>query len=117
VNPYSIISVDYNGSWSTFAPELLYDKRFHFGNVATGDFADSLTDPKFIRVQREISEGVEKCRSECGYFRHCGGGCPSNKIAETGTANISVTNHCIFTKMAFVDVVLSECELEYDLRH
>ena len=115
VSPFAIIAVGYDGSWSTFAPELLYDPRFRFGNVHHAAFEDALTATVFTAAFKNIRAGVEKCRGECDYFLLCGGGCPSNKIAETGSARSSETRYCRLTRKALADIVLEDLEQRYDL--
>lgn len=115
VNPFSIISVAYGGDWSTFTPELLYDPDFRFGNVHLSGFEGALAAPRFADALEDIRAGVEQCRRECDYFILCGGGCPSNKLAETGSTRSSETKFCRLTRKAIADVALGEIEREYQL--
>lgn len=115
VNPFSIISVAYDGGWSTFAPELLYDPRHQFGNVLDAGFETALVAANFTAALKDINAGVDKCRAECDYFLLCGGGCPSNKIAETGSARASETRYCRVARKALIDVTLEELENRYEL--
>lgn len=115
--PYKIISVDVNGNFSTFSPELLNAKskehtNFSFGNVYSENFLDALKTSKFNSVYSEILNGVKKCKSECDYFTVCGGGTPSNKYSENGTFNSTVTNHCKFKFQGVFDVFFSNIENE-----
>lgn len=114
-NPLSIISVSSRGDVSTYAPELLYDSRFTFGNVHVDRLEDIFSKPGFLALKAEIDAGVALCRETCAYFTVCGGGCPSNKISENGTANSTETLHCRLTKMALTDAALSVLEAEYGL--
>src|SRR5262249_38502213 len=84
VVPLAIVSVDANGNFSTFSPELLdaqSDKHgdFVFGNVHQIGFRNALCSDKFRKVYGEINAGVEACRSSCEHFVVCRGGAPSNK--------------------------------------
>jgi uncharacterized protein len=97
--PMAIVSFDHEGNVSTFSPELLTAThapygRFIFGNVFGNTLAEILTDEKFQRVSHEIQEGVGRCRDSCDYFRFCGGGSPSNKIAELGNFSGTETRAC-----------------------
>jgi uncharacterized protein len=115
--PYKIISIDVNGNFSTFSPELLNAKskehtNFSFGNVYFDNLIDALKTSKFNSVYSEILNGVKKCKSECDYFTVCGGGTPSNKYSENGSFNSTVTNHCKFKFQGVFDVFFSNIEKE-----
>src|SRR5262249_19507062 len=58
VAPFAILSVDANGNFSTFSPELLdaqSDRHvdFVFGNVHQSGFRDALRSDKFLKVYSE----------------------------------------------------------------
>ena len=115
--PYKIISIDVNGNFSTFSPELLNAKSkeysdFAFGNVFSNNFIDALKTNKFISVYSDILNGIKKCKGECDYFTVCGGGTPSNKYSENGTFNSTVTNHCKFKFQGVFDVFFNNIEEE-----
>jgi uncharacterized protein len=112
LQPLGIITVDTNGDFTTFSPELIgmddrtYDD-FNFGNIYKDSFKDIGKNNKFQLVFKEIVEGVKKCKNECSYFQFCGGGAPSNKLYENGTFNSTETNFCKFTKQVQVDAFLN----------
>jgi uncharacterized protein len=111
--PFSSIAVDTEGNVSTFSPELLAarDRRygkFVFGNLLTGRIEDMLRSPKFEAVAAEIAAGVDACRRECVYFPVCGGGWPSNKLAETGRFDGTETLYCRLTVKTVTDLVLAK---------
>ncbi|MBD2750751.1 GRRM system radical SAM/SPASM domain protein [Microvirga sp. BT688] len=110
--PFSIVSIDYKGSVSTFSPELLgaYHPRFAnftFGDVVTHDIQALEDEPLFTTASQEIQRGVEKCKSACPYFRWCGGGAPANKLFETGRFDVSETMHCRLTRQILLDEVVA----------
>jgi uncharacterized protein len=113
--PYAILSVDWEGRFTTFSPELLgarhprYD-GFTFGDLRDGTFRQVETCDAFARVWSEVSQGVILCRDSCGYFSVCGGGAPSNKVFENDTFASSETMYCRLTVQAIVDAVLGWCE-------
>jgi uncharacterized protein len=97
--PFRVISVAHDGSWTTFSPELISTAApaygdFRFGNLGTEPISRSLGHSHFAAVEREIRAGVDRCRAECSYFNFCGGGAPSNKIAELGTLAGTETMAC-----------------------
>jgi uncharacterized protein len=97
--PFRVISVAHDGSWTTFSPELISTAApaygdFRFGNLGTEPISHSLGRSRFAAVEREIRSGVDRCRAECSYFNFCGGGAPSNKIAELGTLAGTETMAC-----------------------
>ncbi|MBK1687777.1 cyclophane-forming radical SAM/SPASM peptide maturase GrrM/OscB [Rubrivivax gelatinosus] len=98
VTPYSIITVGWNGDYSTFSPELhnqpVGGERFVFGSVV--DPRDTFLGSLRRRDQwvKGIAAGVQICRESCRYFDMCGGGTPSNKLCEHGTFEASETLKC-----------------------
>jgi uncharacterized protein len=109
--PLGIISVDVQGNFTTYCPELLGATstrfgRFIMGNVLQNDIAKILEHPTFRVVTDEIQAGIERCRSECSYFELCGGGAPGNKFFETGRFDASETMYCRIHKKALTDAVL-----------
>ncbi len=116
VEPFAIISVAYDGSISTFSPELLGMKSpeygdFYFGNVMTADLHDVASDGKFRNVLKDIQTGVKLCSDRCEYFSFCGGGAPSNKYYENGSFASAETMFCRYTIKTPIDIVLEDLEL------
>jgi len=97
--PMAIVNFDYRGNFSTFSPELLTAHHesygnFLFGNILTDRLDDIVKDARFSAVNASVQDGVAQCKAECGYYRFCGGGSPSNKISETGSFAVSETQSC-----------------------
>jgi uncharacterized protein len=116
VEPFAIISVAYDGSISTFSPELLGMKSpeygdFYFGNVMTADLNDVASGGNFQNVLKDIQTGVRLCSDGCEYFSFCGGGAPSNKYYENGSFASSETMFCRYTIKTPIDIVLEDLEL------
>ena len=112
VEPFGILSVDYQGNIATFSPELLGNKSaqyndFIIGNVNADEFSELPHSLVLAKMYADIQAGVDECREQCPYFDMCGGGQPCNKIAENGTFASSVTNFCRMTRMAVTDLVIS----------
>jgi len=112
VQPLAILSVDADGNFSTFSPELLdaRDERhenFVLGNVHQGGFRAALDTAKFARIHDEISAGVRACSASCEHFVVCGGGAPSNKLFENGSMDSTVTDYCRYTKKMIAELVLN----------
>ena len=112
VQPFGITTVDHLGNISTFSPELLGNKNkdyndFLIGNANADDFADLPYSPVLRKMNADIQKGVEECRAQCAYFDLCGGGQPSNKIAENGSFATAATSFCRMTRMAVTDLVMS----------
>ena len=63
--PFAILSVDYQGRFTSFSPELLgltsarYGD-FFLGNVATDSLADAARSPRFAAIHRDITAGVDR---------------------------------------------------------
>ena len=69
-------------------------------------------NPELGKVDEEIQAGIAKCRSNCGYFAICGGGNPSNKLAEKGTFDCDETLYCRLHVKSVADVVMAGLERE-----
>ena len=111
--PFAIVSVDCEGNFSTFSPELLglpsalYD-GFALGNVLRDSVADALASARFLAMAHDVAGGVAKCRATCAWFRFCGGGAPANKYFENGSFDSTETLFCRLHRQALADVVLSK---------
>ena len=119
--PFAIVSVDWKGNVSTFSPELLglaHDRYgdFTLGNVCTDSGESVLASPRFAALRRDITEGVERCRQTCAYFRYCGGGAPVNKLAENGSFASTETLFCRLNRQAMLDVVLDRIQASLSKR-
>lgn len=111
--PFSTLTIDTEGNVSTFSPELLAarDERyggFALGNLLTDCIEDLMRSPKFAAVAAEIAAGVDGCRRSCDYFPVCGGGSPSNKLAETGRLDTTETLYCRITVKTVTDLMLDK---------
>jgi uncharacterized protein len=102
--PFKIVTVNAQGKWSTFSPELS-GPQFWFGDLSSGPISSHLAHSRFLEVHKAIQSGVEKCRKECEYFPVCGGGAPSNKYAELGRFDVTETAYC----RAMVKCVADAC--------
>jgi len=114
VEPFNIINIDYTGRISIFSPELITDTAFrakyHLPNIHGSSLEEIVSNDVIQRLTSEVSQGVAKCKEDCRYFNHCGGGAPSNKFSETGRLDVSKTNYCGFKKRLLLNAVLEELE-------
>jgi uncharacterized protein len=99
--PFSILSVDAKGDFSTFDPELLSvasDRygTFNLGNLKTHSLEESTRTEGFERLLQDMALGVETCHESFEHFGLCGGGNGSNKFLEHDTLASSETNDCRF---------------------
>ena len=124
--PFSILSVDWQGNYSTFDPELLSvasDRygTFNLGNLRDLSLEESTKTEQFQRLFSDMSQGVHSCQEGCEYFGLCGGGNGSNKFWEHGSLAASETNACRFGTKIPVQVLLERFEegppLDRDGRH
>jgi len=117
----AILNIDIQGNVTTFSPELLgiehprYGK-FVWGNVHKNSWAELLVNPQFRLATADIASGVERCRQSCAYFSVCGGGCPSNKLAEHHTLSVAETQYCRFQVQTVADVMIERMEKEKGLK-
>ncbi|MBD2598006.1 GRRM system radical SAM/SPASM domain protein [Nostoc spongiaeforme FACHB-130] len=113
--PFTIISIDYEGNFSTFSPELLSMKDvlygdFIFGNVKDDRFESVCATDKFQIINQAIQNGVDLCQHTCPYFSVCGGGSPANKYFENGLFNSTETMYCRYTTKILTDIILGDIE-------
>jgi uncharacterized protein len=113
--PGAIISIDCDGNFSTFSPELLGLPSAHYGgfalgNVARDDFRAVAATPRFRAMAADVAAGVRRCRETCPYFHYCGGGAPANKYFENGSFDSTETLFCRLSHQAVFDVVLDGLE-------
>jgi uncharacterized protein len=99
VTPFAITSVDCEGNFSMFSPELLGQRSaeygdFVLGNVMRDSFSSVFKNPAFMHLYHAIRAGVDQCRRDCEYFDLCGGGAPANKFYENGTFASGQTQYC-----------------------
>lgn len=113
--PFSILSVDWQGNFSTFDPELLSVSSerygsFNLGNIRDLSLIEATQTEKFLRLWDEVRSGMQRCESTCDYFGLCGGGMSSNKFWEHGTLDCSETSACRFRTQLPVQVLLERFE-------
>jgi len=113
--PFSILSVDWQGNFSTFDPELLSVASDRYGTFNLGNLRDltleqSIHSEQFRRLMDDMTVGVERCQNTCEYFGLCGGGNGSNKFWEHGTLASSETHACRFGTQIPVQVLLERFE-------
>ena len=113
--PFSIISIDSQGNFSTYSPELLAMKSSNYGDFILGNLLDDTLEsvcnrPKFLQLYQDITSGIHLCRENCQYFGLCGGGAPSNKYWENDTFVCTETMACQYNKQVVVDVVIEGIE-------
>jgi uncharacterized protein len=113
--PFVNVTVAANGDWSTFCPELLGTSfpgypDFSLGNVHQGGFLGAIETRKYQHLYGQIQCGVRMCQAECDYFAVCGGGNPSNKIAENGSFASTRTLNCQYRIMTVCDLMIGKIE-------
>jgi radical SAM protein with 4Fe4S-binding SPASM domain len=81
----------------------------------TDQLADIVRHPGFQKAYRDIRDGIEQCRATCGYFSVCGGGNPSNKLAESGSFATTETQYCRLHVKTFAAALLADLEREMGL--
>ncbi|MBK8100735.1 MAG: GRRM system radical SAM/SPASM domain protein [Planctomycetes bacterium] len=112
---FAMLNVDWQGNAATWSPELLGLRHPVAGDLTLGNLVQQSLDelaegPAFGPLHAAIEQGISACRQQCEYFRLCGGGCPSNKLAERGTFAATATAHCRLTRQVLADVVLARVE-------
>jgi uncharacterized protein len=111
--PCAILSIDCEGNFTTYSPELLGLKSSHYGDFAIGNvhsdtLASALNGDKFRQMSNDIARGLTKCRDTCEYYSLCGGGAPVNKYFENGSFDSTETMFCRLNRKVIVDVLLEK---------
>jgi uncharacterized protein len=113
--PWAIVSVDCEGNFGTYSPELLGQAShdhgsFALGNVAADPLDAVVASDRFRRIEAEIARGVAMCSASCPYFAFCGGGAPANKYFENRTFASAETLFCRLHKQVCIDVTMEFLE-------
>lgn len=114
----SILSFDAEGRVSTYSPELLTAfptemySSFTWASSHSDDFTTFRNNLEHSRVFRDLQEGIAACARTCDYFQICGGGAPSNRLAELGSLSGTETMCCRLRVKTLTNVVLAELENE-----
>lgn len=114
-NPYQIISVDIDGNFTSYSPELLGQKDekyqdFILGNVHKESFLEAADKPIFLELKNDIFDGIKKCKESCQYFSFCGGGAPANKYYENGTFRSTETLQCRYSIQTPLEIIAGRLE-------
>lgn len=107
--PLRLLSVDHRGDIFTFSPELAslpddIKSRYIIGHVSE-DFC-TIDFNAIDKISSEVNSGINRCRSKCTYFKVCGGGAVSSKVAENGTADSLETLFCRIGVQLFSDELI-----------
>ncbi len=121
VQPFALLNVAHDGSFSTFSPELLGQpslqfNNFLFGNVASGGYLAAAHSPAFQRAWADIARGIAACQAQCAHFGYCGGGAPANKLYELADMGGTETLYCRTMLKRPFDAVLSRTEADLAAR-
>ncbi len=111
--PGAILSIDCDGNFTSYSPELLGLTSSHYGdfaigNVNTDTLASAMSGEKFRNMSNDIARGLSKCRETCEYYSLCGGGAPVNKYFENGSFDSTETMFCRLNRKAIVDVIVEK---------
>jgi len=115
VVPFALLTVAWNGDFSTFSPELLGQPSREFGdfilgNVERDGFVAAAQSKRFARLWKAIVLGTQSCRRTCAHFDYCGGGAPANKLFENGELASAETLYCRTMVKRPLDAVLRRLE-------
>jgi uncharacterized protein len=97
VTPYEMLTVDHAGNYATYAPELLNARLGDGSSFVLGNVHDqSLSFAGALARRSQVAYEIERGQMTCEYFDMCGGGSPSNKLAEHKTFVATETVYCRF---------------------
>jgi uncharacterized protein len=111
VNPWDVVAIAADGAVTSFSPDFMEltsvaHNDFRFGNIVWDDFDEIVSGRLFKHAYEEIHAGVTICRASCRYFGICGGGAPSNKMAENGSLASGETSFCRLSIQASADALI-----------
>jgi uncharacterized protein len=97
--PLHFVTVDVDGGFSTFCPQLhkikYPDGNHHvFGNVMENEFVDIFANEHFLRVYESVMGGIKRCAESCRRFGLCGSHQVAVKYLENGTFESTETVYC-----------------------
>jgi uncharacterized protein len=115
VQPLALLTVQHDGAWCSFSPELAGQRStqhgdFVLGHVQQAGYLAALATPRLQALWGEIVAGVQACAERCAYFDHCGGGAPANKFYEHGHFAGTETLYCRSMLQRPFDAVLARAE-------
>jgi uncharacterized protein len=115
VMPLALITVNADGGFGTFSPELAGQPwpaygNFVLGRVQDGGYVQALGTPLFGQLWADLMAGVQACEQHCAHYVHCGGGAPANKLYEHGHLRGVETLHCRSMFKRPFDAVLRHAE-------
>lgn len=115
VQPLALVTVNVDGDFGSFSPELPGQAwpaygNFVLGNVHHGGYRQALQGPAFARLWADVRRGVQACATNCAYFEQCGGGAPANKLYEHGHLHGTETLYCRSMLQRPFDAVLAAAE-------
>jgi uncharacterized protein len=118
VEPWDVVAIAANGDVTSFSPDFMELRvpdyqNFCFGNILEKNFEELANSELFKRTVEEIHIGVETCRLRCNYFGICGGGSPSNKMAENRSLRSGETLFCKLSIQAPADALVEFLTEEY----
>lgn len=101
-----------NGDVVVLSPELMAAEpaersQFVVGNILRDNLETIVARGLDAPYVLQFWDGLNECRRTCSYFSYCGGGHASNKYFEHGTTAATVTDHCVNTKQAVMNAVMS----------
>lgn len=108
--PGEILTFDWKGNVATLSPELVPFSEML--NTAALSIASAFARPQWREIERSVAQGLLECELSCDYYSVCGGGNPSNKIAENGSFASTETNACRFQVKEITEIVLTMLEDE-----
>ncbi len=113
--PGHIMSIAWDGGYTTYSPELLGQKwpngeDLVLGNLLTDALPPDKVNANYAKQWSAIRQGIKSCKAECDFFNLCLGGAPANKLAENGCFESTETLFCRLTKKILIEVVLDALE-------
>jgi uncharacterized protein len=113
--PFLTVTIDLQGNFSFFSPELMQTQASEYNNFVLGNIkntliSDVIDSPLFQKLYDDITFGVSMCQQECEYFLLCNGGAPSCKYTENRSMRSTETSYCSLHVKALIDVLLEKLE-------
>ncbi|WP_108126728.1 cyclophane-forming radical SAM/SPASM peptide maturase GrrM/OscB [Saccharospirillum mangrovi] len=113
VQDFGIVTVQKDGSLSTYSPEFAGAKSdkysdFVIGNVHRDTFSDISSSKQFLTIKNDMDKHKENCENSCQYFDLCGGSYASNVFFETSDLTRPESTACRLLRKTLYDVLLEK---------
>lgn len=113
VQDLSIVTVQKDGSLSTYSPEFAGAKSLKYSDFVVGSVHDEgfhniAESQNFRRIKRDVDIHKSNCQASCQYFDMCGGSYLSNVFFEYSELTRAESTACKLLRKTLYEVLLTK---------